>query len=117
MVENTNRVDIESVNDYIENFPELVRERLIAIRNRVHEVIPNLEEKISWRMPTLYKGKKRFFFAAFKDHIGIFPGPDIVSEFAPRLMEYKVSKGGIQFTYRKPLPIEIIEEIAKAVLL
>ncbi|MEY8402848.1 hypothetical protein AALA54_05880 [Oscillospiraceae bacterium 44-34] len=33
--------------------------------------------------------------------------------FAARLTEYKTSKGTIQFPYSKPLPLELIGEIAK----
>nr|WP_279279957.1 hypothetical protein [Pseudoflavonifractor sp. 60] len=33
--------------------------------------------------------------------------------FAKRLTEYKTSKGAIQFPYSKPLPLELIAEIAK----
>ena len=33
--------------------------------------------------------------------------------FEERLKEYKTSKGAIQFPYNKPLPAELIAEIAK----
>ncbi len=40
-------------------------------------------------------------------------GPEAVEAFAARLTEYKTSKGTIQFPYSKPLPLELIGEIAK----
>ncbi len=52
-------------------------------------------------------------FAAFKKHIGLYPGPEAVDTFADRLKEYKTSKGAIQLPYDKPLPLELIGEIAK----
>lgn len=52
-------------------------------------------------------------FAAFKNHIGLYPGPQAVSTFADRLKEYKTSKGAIQLPFDKPLPFELIEAIAK----
>ena len=39
--------------------------------------------------------------------------PEAVEAFAGRLTEYKTSKGTIQLPYSKPLPLELIAEIAK----
>ena len=47
-----------------------------------------------------------------KKHIGLYPGPDAVMEFAEKLQEYKTSTGTIQFPYSKPLPLSLIAEIA-----
>ena len=69
-------------------------------------------EKISWSMPTYWRGRNLIQFAAFKRHIGLYPGPEVVAEFSGRLTEYKASKGAIQFPYSKPLPVELIREIA-----
>ena len=52
-------------------------------------------------------------FAASKKHIGLYPGSEVVKAFADRLQEYKTSKGTIQFPYDKPLPLELISEIAR----
>ncbi len=62
---------------------------------------------------TYWKGHNLIQFAAFKKHIGVYPGPEAVEKFADRLMEYKTSKGAIQFPYEKPMPLEFIAEIAK----
>ena len=43
----------------------------------------------------------------------LYPGPEAVEAFAARLTEYKTSKGAIQLPYSKPLPLELIGEIAK----
>ncbi len=51
-------------------------------------------------------------FAAFKKHIGLYPGLAAVEAFADKLQAYKTSKGAIQFPYNKPLPLELIKEIA-----
>lgn len=55
----------------------------------------------------------RIQFAAFKKHIGLYPGPEAVETFADKLKEYKTSKGAIRLPYDKPLPLELIGEIAK----
>lgn len=43
----------------------------------------------------------------------MYPGPEAVEAFADRLEEYKTSKGAIQLPYDKPLPLELILEIAR----
>ena len=64
-------------------------------------------------MPTYWKKRNIIHFAAFKKHIGLYPGPEAVEAFAERLTEYKTNKGSIQLPYSKPLPLELIAEIAK----
>ena len=54
-----------------------------------------------------------FRSAASRRHIGLYPGPEAVAAFADRLTEYRTSKGTIQLPYSKPLPLELIGEIAK----
>ena len=64
-------------------------------------------------MPTYWKKRNLIQFAASKKHIGLYPGPEAVEAFADRLTDWKTSKGAIQFPYEKPLPLELIAEIAK----
>ena len=52
-------------------------------------------------------------FAIFRNHIGLYPGPEAVEAFAGRLCGYRTSKGTIQLPYEKPLPLDLIREIAK----
>ena len=52
-------------------------------------------------------------FAPAKNHIGIYPGPDAVAAFAERLKDYKTSKGAIQLPNERPLPLELVTEIAR----
>ena len=80
--------------------------------NKAKKELQEAEEKISWSMPT-FKGKKNVIqFAAFKKHVSIFPGPEAVEFFQDRLREYKTSKGTIQFLLAKPVPYELIHDIA-----
>ena len=64
-------------------------------------------------MPTFWQGENLIHFAAFKNHISIFPGAEASAVFAEKLTDYKVAKGTIQFPLNKPLPYEIIDEITR----
>lgn len=103
----------ETVDEYIAAQPESARQYLTDIRAAIHDALPEAEERISWSMPTYWKKHNIIHFAGFKNHVGLYPGPEAVSEFAGRLNGYKTNKGTIQFPYNKPLPLELIADIAK----
>lgn len=102
----------ETIEEYILSQPEEVQPYLHQVNNAIKDGIPEAKEKISWSMPTYWNGGNLIQFAAFKRHIGLYPGPEAVETFADKLTDYKTSKGAIQFPYSKPLPLELIGEIA-----
>jgi len=103
----------ETVDEYIAAQPEAVQPILKAVRAAIRDVLPDAREKISWRMPTFYRDKNIIHFAAFKNHLGIYPGDEGVRHFTDRIRDYKSSKGAIQFPYDQPVPLQLIAEIAK----
>lgn len=98
--------------EYILEQPESIRPLLIQVRDAIMSVLPDAEERISWSMPTYWDKHNIIHFAAFKKHIGLYPGPDAIIHFEDSLKGYKTSKGAIQFPYDKPLPLELIANIA-----
>lgn len=102
-----------SIEEYIKRQPESAQPYLRMVNDAVREAIPDAAEKISWSMPTYWKGQNLIQFAAFRKHIGLYPGPEAVETFAGRLFGYRTSKGTIQLPYEKPLPLDLIREIAK----
>ena len=103
----------KTIEEYISRQPEQAQIYLRKINEAVKGALPDAVEKISWSMPTYWKKCNLIQFAAFKKHVGLYPGPEAVEAFADRLTEYKTSKGAIQFPYNKELPIELIGEIAR----
>lgn len=103
----------KTIAEYIQRQPEEVQPYLRQINATIKAALPDAAEKISWSMPTYWKTSNLIQFAAFKKHIGLYPGPEAVERFAGQLEEYKTSKGAIQLPYDKPLPLELIEEIAR----
>lgn len=103
----------KTIDEYIAAQPEKVQEYLREMRNAIHAALPEAEEKISWSMPTFWKKYNIIQFAAHKNHIGLYAGTEAVVEFEERLKEYKTSKGSIWLPYDKPLPLELVAEIAK----
>ncbi len=107
MAENT----YTTIDEYIALFPADVHDRLQAMRSAIREAAPDAAEKISYQMPTFHQQGNVVHFAAFKNHIGFFPGASGVAAFADRLTAYKTSKGTIQFPNGQPLPLELVKEI------
>ena len=103
----------KTIEEYIGRQTEEAQPYLREINKAIKESIPDTTEKISWSMPTYWKKHNLIQFAAFKKHIGLYPGPEAVEAFADKLTDYKTSKGAIQLPYEKPLPLELIAEIAK----
>ena len=103
----------QTIEEYIAAQPEAVQPRLREIRAVIREAIPEAEERISWSMPTYWKGRNLIHFAAGKKHIGLYPGDEATAAFAQELAAFEVSKGTIRLPYDRPLPTELIGRIAR----
>ena len=103
----------KTIDEYISMQPEKIRPCLAAVRTGLYSALPEAEERISWSMPTYWKGHNIIHFAAHKKHLGLYAGTEAVQAFRERLGGYKTSKGAIQFPYAKPIPLDLIAEIAK----
>lgn len=101
------------IDEYIMTQASEIHPLLRQIRETIRAAAPEAVEKISWRMPTFWQGENIIHFAAFKKHIGIYPGGEAVGVFAERLIGYKTSKGAIQLPLDKPIDYALITDIAK----
>ena len=102
----------KSIDEYIAEQEEKVQPRLNEVREILRGALHEAEERISWSMPTYWKGRNIIHFAASKKHLGIYPGDEATATFAEELSDYDVSKGTIRLPYDRPLPKELIERIA-----
>jgi uncharacterized protein YdhG (YjbR/CyaY superfamily) len=110
----TRRV-FKSVDEYLAAQPESLRAILERVRIAVRKAVPGVEEVISYRIPT-YKlgGRPVIYFAGWKEHFSLYPATGGVAEaFQEELAPYELSKGTIRFPLSRPVPIKLIERIAK----
>lgn len=103
----------KTIDSYIAAQPEDIQPLLNQVRETLRAVLPDAEERISWRMPTYWYKQNIIHFAAFKKHIGLYPGDKAMVYFNERLTAYKTSKGAVQLPYNEPLPLSLIAEIAQ----
>lgn len=102
-----------SVDDYIQMFPENIRNRLQKIRTLIRKAAPGAEEKISYGMPAVNLNGILVYFAAHSKHTGFYPLPSAIESFREELSEYVTTKGTIHFPHDKPLPVKLISQIIK----
>lgn len=102
-----------SVDAYIAEHDGEVRERLEKLRALILGCSPGITEKISWGMPTFVLNGNLVHFSAAKRHIGFYPTPSAIEAFAPKLVDYKFSKGAVQFPNNKPIPYDLVREMVQ----
>ncbi len=107
----SNRAGTGSVDEYIAAFPVDVQEKLEAVRATIRAAAPGATERISYQIPTFSLHGNLVHFAAFKNHIGFYPGSSGITAFEGDLAEYAVSKGTVRFPLDKPLPLDLVSRI------
>ena len=103
----------ENIDSYIQEYPEEVAQRMTALRGAIREAAPDAQEKISWAMPTFWQKVNIAHFAAFKHHIGFYPGAEAIVAFQERLTPFKTSKGAVQLPMDAPLPLDLVKDMVR----
>jgi uncharacterized protein YdhG (YjbR/CyaY superfamily) len=109
------KTDFKSVDDYISSRPEAVQGILQRVRTIIRKAMPGAEEVISYQIPA-YKlnGRPVLYFAGWKQHYSLYPSSaPLVTAFKKELAGYEISKGTIRFPLSEPIPVKLIERIAK----
>ncbi len=102
------------IDDYIKNFSPEVQDVLERIRKLVHKIAPDVEESITYHMPTFkVAGKGIIYFAAWSKHVAFYALPVDLPEFKEEFAPYIQSKGTVQFKFDAPMPWDLIEKVIK----
>ena len=102
-----------TIDEYIEAQDEAVQPRLREIREVIRSAIPEAQERLSWSMPTFWRGRNILHFAASKKHLGLYPGGEATTVFSDALKDYDVSKGTVRIPWDRALPVELVQRIAR----
>jgi uncharacterized protein YdhG (YjbR/CyaY superfamily) len=102
---------INTIEEYIAQFPEEIQEILQKLREEIKKAAPEATEKISYQMPTFYYHGNLVHFAAYKKHIGFYPTPSGIEAFQEEISKYKWAKGSVQFPINKPIPYDLVRQI------
>jgi uncharacterized protein YdhG (YjbR/CyaY superfamily) len=102
----------QTIDEYIKTFPEDVQIILEKLRQTIQKAAPKSVEAISYGIPTFkLNGRPLVHFAAWKNHIGLYPTPSGAEAFKKELSVYKQGKGSVQFPLDKAIPYELVNKI------
>ena len=103
----------QDINGYISQFPADVQAILEQVRETISHAAPDAKEVISYQMPAFRQHGILVYFAAWKQHVGMYPpisGDKALEKAAAR---YAGLKGNLQFPLDEPMPIDLIERIVR----
>ena len=104
----------KDIDAYIAGFPSDVQKRLERIRKTIQKAVPAAKEAIKYQIPTfVLDGRNLIHFAAFREHIGVYPAPRGDEQFQEELSAYAGGKGTVQFPHDEPLPLDLIKRIVR----
>ena len=103
----------KGVDAYIAACPPKARTVMRKVRAALRKAAPSAEETISYRIPALRGNGMLVYFAAFKNHIGMFPPVRGDERLSAALARYRGPKGNLRFPLDEPMPLALITRIAK----
>jgi len=105
----------KSIDEYIAQCSPEVRPILEKIRAIVRKAAPKARERISYRMPAFNLDGDIVYFAAFKQHIGLFPPvPRGDAQLIKDASAYAGPKGNLRFPLDQRIPFGLISRVVKA---
>jgi uncharacterized protein YdhG (YjbR/CyaY superfamily) len=102
-----------TVDEYIAGFPSDVQALLKKVRSTILKAAPGAEESISYQIPAFKSNGVLVYFAAFKQHISLYPAPRGNAAFKKELAVYAGGKGTVRFPLDRPIPLDLIRRIVR----
>ncbi|MGL4383215.1 MAG: iron chaperone, partial [Bacilli bacterium] len=105
--------------EYHKQFNPLQQERLQQVYQTISAVFIKQDitwqEKISYQIPTFYYKQNVIHYAAYKNHIGIYPGAKAIEYVLDDVntLGLKHSKGCIQINNKNDIPHSLIAKIVE----
>ncbi len=100
-----------SIDEYIAASPSEVQPILRKIRRTIGNAAPGAEELISYRMPAFRLNGILVYFAAFKNHIGLYPPVSGDAKLEKALLPYAGPKGNLKFPLDQAIPYALIKRV------
>ncbi|MDQ3475956.1 MAG: DUF1801 domain-containing protein [Actinomycetota bacterium] len=103
-----------TIDDYIASYPDDVQSILEEVRRTIRSAVPAPGETISYAMPTItLDGKPLVYFAAWKQHIGLYPIPRADEATERDLAPYRSTKDTVKLPFDKPIPYDLVKRLAE----
>jgi uncharacterized protein YdhG (YjbR/CyaY superfamily) len=107
--------NFKSVAEYISSQPEAVQGVFKRVRATIRKALPDAKEVVLYNMPTYKLDDETVMnVAAWKQHYSLYAATaGVLAAFKRELAGYEVIKGTIRFPLSQPVPVRLIERIAK----
>jgi len=85
------------------------------MRRAIRQAAPKAQEGIGYNIPMFRQDGYLVYFAAFKDHISLYPTMSGIHAFEKELAPYlgKKTKGTVQFPLDKKIPFDLVKKIVR----
>jgi uncharacterized protein YdhG (YjbR/CyaY superfamily) len=109
------KTEVTSVDQYITAQPMAAQGILERVRRTILAAVPEVEEVISYKMPTYkLRGEAMLYFAGWKRHYSLYPATArVLAAFQDDLASYEIKHSTIRFPLSQPVPEKLIGRIAK----
>jgi uncharacterized protein YdhG (YjbR/CyaY superfamily) len=103
----------QTVAEYIAAADKAARPKLRELRKCIRAAAPGAKEELKWSMPAYSYKRILVMFAAFKNHVSLFPGTPTVRAFKQELAKHDTSGSTVRFPLDQPLPLPLIRKLTK----
>jgi uncharacterized protein YdhG (YjbR/CyaY superfamily) len=104
-----------SVDEYLSTLPDAPRTTLEKVRAMIKGAVPDAAEGMAYGMPGYkYDGRPLIYFAAAKNHLGLYGIPTVIEAHKAELAQYDLSKGVIRFPIDKAPSQKLMKSLLKA---
>jgi uncharacterized protein YdhG (YjbR/CyaY superfamily) len=104
---------IHTVDAYIKASALRAQPILRKIRRIARTNAPNAQELISYRIPALKQNGILVYYAAFKDHIGVYPPIKGDARMERAVARFRGPKGNLRFPLDQPFPYALFGRIVR----
>ena len=101
------------IDGYISQFSPDMQTVLEQVRETIRQTAPEAKEIISYQMPAFKQHGILVYFAAWKNHMGLYPPISGDKALEKAVEKYAGPKGNLQFPLNEPMPLKLIERIVK----
>lgn len=102
-----------TTDEYIATFSDEQKAWLTKLRRIIKRELKDAEEVLKWGSPAFLdkSGMILVIFSGHKDHINLVVTPTTKEAFSDRLTDYVTGKGSVQLSYKKALPVQLIQDL------
>lgn len=108
------RQKFATIDEYLATVPADSRGTLEEIRAIVRRIVPEAEETISYQMPAFKLDRVFIYFAAFKQHVGIYPPVVNDKALVKALGPFRGERGNLKFPLDQPMPYDLVARVVHA---